>query len=93
MLQHGDRSQRSSTEPEMNIPAPEKLVLQEDAAKNEVSWNRFNQAWDNYVIATGLSEKDKKIQLATFLSVIGEDGILKYNIFKADHPEESKDID
>ena len=36
-------------------------------------WKRFQQAWDNYALATGLSEKGEDVQVATLLTVIGEE--------------------
>ena len=77
----------------MSIPIPEKLSLAEDPARNAANWERFHEAWKNYEIASGLNEKDKKIKLATFLTIIGEDGMMMYNNYKTDHPEYVKDID
>ena len=36
-------------------------------------WRRFKRAWNNYSLATGLSEKDEPVQVATLLTVIGEE--------------------
>ena len=77
----------------MSIPIPEKLSLAEDTARNAANWERFHEAWKNYEIASGLNEKDKKIKLATFLTIIGEDGMMMYNNYKTDHPEDVNDID
>ena len=36
-------------------------------------WRRFKRAWNNYSLATGLSEKDEPVQVATLLMVSGEE--------------------
>ena len=35
----------------------------------------------------------RMIKLATFLTIIGEDGMMMYNNYKTDHPEDVNDID
>ena len=52
------------------IPPPEKMVIDGDIAGN---WQFFKDSWDNYAIATGLDKKDKTIQVATLLTVMGKD--------------------
>ena len=32
----------------------------------------FRRAWDSYALALELDKKDQKVQVATFLTVIGE---------------------
>ena len=36
-------------------------------------WKRFKRAWDSYALATGLNGKDEGVQVATLLTVIGEE--------------------
>ena len=46
------------------------MVIDGDIAGN---WQFFKDSWDNYAIATGLDKKDKTIQVATLLTVMGKD--------------------
>ena len=43
------------------------------------NWSYFREQWNNYKIATGLREKDKKIGVATLRKIMGKDC---YNIYK-----------
>ncbi|CAC5397785.1 unnamed protein product [Mytilus coruscus] len=47
------------------IPFPQKLDLDGNIATN---WRKFKRTWDNYEIASGLSEKDAKLRTATLLT-------------------------
>ena len=74
------------------IPVPTRLELK--TAKSVFqAWNAFRRNWDNYEIATGLHQKEKNIRFATFLSVVGPDGLEKYDCFNFRNAEEKKDID
>ena len=44
-------------------------------------WRRFKTAWSNY---TGLNTKDESVQVATLLTVIGEDAREVYSTFTWD---------
>lgn len=46
-----------------------------------LNWKKFRKAYVNYELATGLSDKPAKVRLATFLHVIGEAGLEKYESF------------
>ena len=60
-----------------NLPVPEPMnVASGNAAEN---WSFFREQWADYEIATGLSEKDEKIRVATLGGVMGKDC---YNIYK-----------
>ena len=50
------------------IPAPEQMNCSGDLPTN---WKIFREAYEDYVVATGLDEKDKKIQVATLKSLMG----------------------
>lgn len=43
------------------IPAPEQMNCSGDLPTN---WKIFREAYEDYLVATGLDEKDKKIQVA-----------------------------
>ena len=44
-------------------------------------WKKFNTAWTNYSLATELNKKSEPIQVATLLTVIGEDGCEVFSTF------------
>ena len=50
------------------IPAPEQMNCSGDLPTN---WKIFREAYEDYLVATGLDEKDKKIQVATLKSLMG----------------------
>ena len=43
------------------------------------NWNYFRKSWNDYEIATGLREKDKKVYAATLEGIMSKDS---YNIYK-----------
>ena len=53
------------------LPPPAPLSFSGNIAEN---YKRFAQAFDIYLIATGISEKSKKVRASVLLHVIGEDG-------------------
>ena len=59
-----------------HIPLPPKLDLTGNIAQH---WKTWKQIWDSYVIVTGLSDKGKPYQVATFITCIGPDGLEVYN--------------
>ncbi|CAB4009568.1 Hypothetical predicted protein, partial [Paramuricea clavata] len=50
------------------IPAPEPMNCNGDVANN---WKSFHEAYEDYLIATGLDQKDKKVQVATLKRLMG----------------------
>ena len=50
------------------IPAPEQMNCSGDLPTN---WKILREAYEDYLVATGLDEKDKKIQVATLKSLMG----------------------
>ena len=61
------------------LPPPAPLEIHSDQAGEK--WKRFERAWDNYALATGLSEKSEEVQVATLLTVIGEEAREVYPTF------------
>ena len=57
------------------------------------NWKRFYEAWKNDELVTGLINQEMNIRLATFLSIIGADGMQKYASYKTEYPEEMQDLD
>ena len=52
------------------VPAPLDIPDSNAAGK----WRKFLAAWENYAFATELGDKLQSVQVATLLTVIGEDG-------------------
>ena len=53
------------------LPVPQPLEIHDSQAADK--WKRFKRAWASYALATGLDEKAEKVQVATLLTVIGEE--------------------
>ena len=53
------------------LPPPPALEIHDLQAAEK--WKNFKRVWDNYTLATELNKKDKAIQVATLLTVIGEE--------------------
>ena len=54
-------------------------------------WKKFRLAWDNYSLATELNKKHEKGQVATLLTIIGEEARDVYSSFTDWECEESKE--
>ena len=53
------------------LPAPQPLEIHDAQAAEK--WKKFKRAWTNYALATELSKKSEDVQVATLLTVIGEE--------------------
>ena len=53
------------------LPPPQPLEIHDPQAAEK--WKKFKRAWINYALATGLNSKDEAVQVATLLTVIGEE--------------------
>ena len=53
------------------LPPPQQLEIHNCNAADK--WMRFELAWSNYSAATQLDEKSEHVQVATLLTVIGEE--------------------
>ena len=73
------------------IPAPEHVDCNGDVPTN---WKIFREAYEDYLIATGLDKKDKAIQVATLKSLMGTEckKILKRLQLSADEMKEPEII-
>lgn len=61
------------------LPPPAALDVHGENAGEK--WKRFRRAWDSYALATGLSDKPENVQVATLLTVIGEEARDVYSTF------------
>ena len=52
------------------IPAPSPMNCKGDT---EVNWNKFKEAYDDYIVATEIDQKDNKIIVATLKTLMGEE--------------------
>ena len=53
------------------LPPPSALDIHDTNVTEK--WKKFHLAWDNYSLATELNKKGENIQVATLLTIIGED--------------------
>ena len=61
------------------LPPPAPLEIHDSNASEK--WKRFKLAWRNYALATELTEKSEAVQVATLLTVIGEEAREVYSTF------------
>ena len=73
------------------LPPPQALEIHDTQAAEK--WKRFKWAWANYSLATGLSEKSDTVQVATLLTVVGEEAREVFATFTEwDHDGDDKKI-
>ena len=53
------------------LPPPPPLEIHDACVSDK--WKKFYRAWSSYVIATELDKKAEAVQVATLLTVIGEE--------------------
>ena len=61
------------------LPPPAALEIHDAQAAEK--WKRFKLAWSNYSLATALNEKNEAVQVATLLTVIGEEAREVFSTF------------
>ena len=64
------------------LPPPAQLEIHDSNASEK--WKRFFLAWTNYALATELGNKSEAVQVATLLTVIGDEGREIYSTFTWD---------
>ena len=69
---------------------PETLNFDGNIAEN---WRRWKQRFGIFSLASGLSEKDPKIQAATFLHVAGTDALEIFNTFTWESDDDKSKVD
>ena len=69
---------------------PSNLSFVGNLAEN---WRCWWQAFELYMVATGLNEKTETVRCATLLHVAGDDAIKVFNTFLFDTPEDKKKLD
>lgn len=62
------------------MPPPAPLEIHDSNAAEK--WKKFSLAWKNYALATELNKKSEAVQVATLLTLIGEDAREVYSTFK-----------
>ena len=61
------------------LPPPPVLEIHDTQAAEK--WKHFKRTWNNYSLATSLSEKADSVQVATLLTVIGEEAREVFSTF------------
>jgi hypothetical protein len=72
------------------LDPPKSLILTENLADN---WRRFKQQFEIYLIASGLDEKDGKVQAMALLHVAGFKALEVYNTFQWDTAGDDVKVD
>ena len=62
-----------------HLPPPQPLDIHDQQVSKK--WQRFKRAWANYSTAIELHKKPENVQVATLLTVIGEDAREIYSTF------------
>ena len=62
------------------LPPPPVLEIHDSQAAEK--WKKFKRAWNNYSLATELDKKSEAVQVATLLTVIGEEAREVFATFK-----------
>ena len=62
-----------------SLPPPAPLEIHDPNVAER--WKKFLLAWENYVLATELNKKGEPVQVATLLTVIGEEAREVYSTF------------
>ena len=62
------------------LPVPAPLEIHDSNAADK--WRKFLAAWENYALATELGDNPQSVQVATLLTVIGEDGREVYSTLR-----------
>lgn len=65
--------------PQYTLPPPAPLDIHDTNAADK--WKKFKRAWTNYSLATELNKKSQPIQVATLLTVIGEEARKVFSTF------------
>ena len=73
------------------LPVPQTLAIYDHQASEK--WQKFNRAWTNYALATGLKEKDEPVQVATLINVIGEEAREVSSTFQWETEEDEQKIE
>ena len=73
-----------------SLPPPTPLDIHDQNAAEK--WKKFNLAWNSYALATELNTKSEGIQVATLLTVIGEEACDVYSTIRdwANEGEENR---
>ena len=61
------------------LPPPSTLDIDDQQAAEK--WKKFKRAWTNYSLATELNKKSEAVQVATLLTVIGEEAREVFSTF------------
>ena len=73
------------------LPPPPPLDIHGTLAAE--NWKKFERAWINYALAIELNKKSEKVQVATLLTVVGEDAREVFATFTWDDEGDSNKIE
>ena len=73
-----------------HLPVPPPLNIHSADAAEE--WKHWRKTWENYALATELDNKEPKVQVATFLTIIGSDANRVFETFEWTNESHKSDI-
>ena len=74
----------------LTLPPPPPLDIYNTNVSEK--WKRFKLAWDSYSLATELNKKSEAIQVATLLTIIGDDARDVFSTFTWESAEDATKI-
>ena len=74
------------------LPPPPPPPLDIHNTNVSEKWKHFKLAWDSYSLATELNKKSEAVQVATLLTIIGEDARDMFSTFTWESAEEATKI-
>lgn len=90
MINNSRKKEDRNQMPMINVPVPKALILKSGNIKE--NFDKFKQAWNDFMIASGFNCRSELEKKALLRSVIGEDGLELYNSLELDENLETEDI-
>ena len=72
--------------------APSQLNLSDRLHEGE-NWKLFRRGWKFYELAAGIHRKADEVRVASFLNVVGKDGVDMYETFQWENASHALKID
>ena len=73
------------------IPLPARLWI--EAGNEGQSWRRWRHVFDSYAVLSGLADKAKEVQMATFVTCLGAEAVDVLNELPFARDDDEKDLE
>ena len=90
LINDSRKTEEKNQMPMINVPVPKALILKSGNIKD--NFDKFEQSWNDFMIASGFNCRSEVEKKALLRSVIGEDGLELYNSLNLDENLETKEI-